>query len=68
MHLKISWSGLLIIAAAALFASNHQITAEETKIVNPVKSVVNPALKKKIPPNFREPDNSTDSSKSLDPG
>jgi peptidoglycan-associated lipoprotein len=66
MHLKISWSRLLIVAAAALFASNHQINAEETKIVNPAKSVVNPALKKKTPPNFREPDNSTDSLKTED--
>lgn len=68
MHLKISRLGLLIIAASTLFVGNPQITAGETKIVNPVKPVVNPALKKEPIQYFKEPKASNDSSESEDLG
>ncbi|MFA6010928.1 MAG: OmpA family protein [Desulfobacteraceae bacterium] len=66
MHHKISRLWLLIIAASLLFVGNPQITAGETKLVNPVKPAVNQALKKRTAHYFRELENSNDASNSED--
>lgn len=66
MQHKISRLWLFIIAAALLFVGNPQISIGETKLVNPVKPAINPALKKRTARYFKELENSNGTSNSED--